>query len=279
MLQESGLDFADICERLGGFSGDVLRSVWKLVWSGELGSDSLDALRTRLSSTAARYQRRPRPRYATRARIPPGASGRWTLLSGPDRGFAAQADRDLARARQLLDLYGILHPRYPAGFDELLRHLELLEAQGEAVRTQLPGRSEADAFAAPGADEIWRASRGDSAQVVLSASDPANPFGLLMPWPPMSKAFHPRRTPGARVLIHEGRLVGYVTRSAHDMHTPDDLHDPAPLTALLRQLAAGSPVFLESIDGARPYETPWHDALVAAGFSPSRRGYLLRAGG
>lgn len=279
LLDEDGQDFSALSERLGGFSDDLLRSLWELVWSGEISSDSLDALRARLSSTSARYQRRSRPRYARRSRIQPGAAGRWSLLSTPDRGFASQPDRAMARARQLLDACGFLCPDSTAGFDELLPLLEHLASQGEASRSRLPGWGGAGMFAAPDAGEVWQASRGDHPRVVLSACDPANPFGSLIPWPPMTGAFRPRRSPGARVLIHDGRLVGFLTRTGRDLHTPGGLRVAAPLTTLLRKLAAGGPLFLESIDGARPYETSWHDALVEAGFSPSRRGYLLRASG
>lgn len=279
LLDEGGQDFSAFSARLGSFSDDLLRSLWELVWSGEISSDSLDALRARLSSTSARYQRRPRPRYASRTRIPPGAAGRWSLLSTPDRGFAPQRDRALAQARQTLYACGFLCPDNTAGFDELLPLLEHLESQGEASRSRLPAWGGAGVFAAPDADKVWQASRGDCPHVVLSACDPANPFGSLMPWPPMARAFRPWRSPGARVLIHDGRLAGYLARTGRDLHTPDGSSDPAPLTTLLRELAAGGPVFLESIDGARPYKTSWHGALVEAGFSPSRRGYLLRACG
>lgn len=282
LLQDDGLDFDRIMNNLGGFSDDILRSLWKLVWCGEVSSNSLAALRARLSSTASRFHRRPRPprpQYTTRERVLPGASGRWSLLSGPYSGFAAQADRELAQAGQLLDRCGILCRRTVAGFDELRPLLERLEAQGMASRTQLLGPGNDDEFAAPGVEQTWRASRDEDAQVVLSACDPANPFGGLVPWPELMNAYRPLRSRGARVLIDDGRLVGYVTRTGRHVHTPVDLTDPAPLLRLLRQTAVGRPVYLETVNGDPPYETPWHDALMAAGFSPSRRGYLLRATG
>lgn len=279
LLQDDGLDFDRIMNNLGGFSDDILRSLWQLVWCGEVSSNSLDALRARLSSTASRFHRRPRPRYTTRERLLPGASGRWSLLSGPRSGFAAQAERELAWAGQLLDRCGILCRRTAADFDELQPLLERLEAQGMALRTQLLEPGNDDEFAAPGVEQIWRASRDEDAHVVLSACDPANPFGILVPWPELMNAYRPLRSRGARVLIDGGRLVGYMTRTGRHVHTPVDLTDPAPLMRLLRQTAVGRPVYLETVNGDPPYETPLHDALVDAGFSPSRRGYLLRAVG
>lgn len=279
LLQEGGLDFTAVSEKLGGFRDDILRSLWKLVWSGEVSSDSLDALRARYSSVASRYQRRPRPRYATRGRLPPGAAGRWSLLSGPDSGFAAGADRQLAQARQLLDTQGILCRRTVAGFDDLRPLLERLEAQGRASRTQLLAPGNEDEFAAPGAGEAWQASRDNGTRVLVSADDPANAFGMLVPWPPMTRAYRPQRAPGARVLIDDGRLVGYLGRTGRRLHTPSDLRDPVPLMRLLQDAAVLGPVYLEAVDGAPPYETPWHEVLLDAGFSPSTRGYLLRTAG
>lgn len=279
LLDEDGLDFTGISERLGGFRDDILRSLWRMAWRGEVSSDSLDSLRARRSSTSSRHQRRPRPRYSTREGIPPGAAGRWALLSGPASGFAAESDRELAHARQLLDRWGVLCGRTIAGFDDLRPLLEALEAQGRASRTQLSALGSDDEFSAPGAGDVWRASRDDHARVELSAVDPANAFGMLVPWPAMTKAYRPQRSPGARVFIDDGRLVGYMTRTGRRIHTPTGLGDPAPLVRLLRQAALRRPVYLESIDGEVPYETVWHHALVDAGFSPSPRGYLLRTAG
>lgn len=279
LLAEDALDFAGLAKRLGGFPDDLLRTLWQLVWSGEVTSDSLAAWRSRRSSTASRHQRRSRPRYATRQRILPGASGRWTLLSGPASGFAAQTDRDLAQAAQLLDCYGILGPPTVADFDSLVPLLERLHGQGRAVPTRLLQSGDAQELAAPDVEAAWQASRRDRVQVVLAATDPANPFGLSIPWPTMANAYRPRRAPGARVLIHDGRLVGYLSRTRRHMHIPDAPIDSAALARLLHQAAGDGPLYLESVDDQAPYDTPWHEMLVKAGFSPSRRGYLLRSGG
>lgn len=276
LLREDGLDFDVMVDRLGGFPDDVSRSLWALVWSGEVTSDSLDPLRARRSSTSSRFHRRTTPRYASRQRVFAGASGRWRLLSGPDSGFAPEAERDLARTRLLLDRWGIVTRRTVPGWDVLQPLLAQFAARGEAsVRRWLePG----DGFAAPGAEAAWLASRRDGGHAVLSACDPANPFGNPVPWPAMTNGHRPRRAPGARVFIHEGCLVGYLSPTGREIHTPEDLADPLPLMQLLQQVAVHNPVYLESIDGEPPYGTPWHRPLVDAGFSPSRVGYLLRAG-
>lgn len=277
LLREDGLDWAAMVDRLGGFPDDVSRSLWALVWNGEVTSDSLDPLRARRSSISSRFHPRTTPRYASRRRVPTAASGRWRLLSGPDSGFAPEAERDLARARLLLDRWGIVTPRLATGWDVLQPLLAQLVARGEASAGRWPGPG--DGFTAPGAEAAWQASRRGGGHAALSACDPANPFGGPVPWPAMTNGHRPRRAPGARVFIHAGRLVGYMSRTGRDIHTPEDLTDPVPLTQLLQEVAAHHPVYLESIDGEPPYGTPWHGPLVDAGFSPSPVGYLLRAGG
>jgi len=278
LLAEGALELERIIERLGGFPDDVQRALWQLAWHGEVTSDSLGPLRARQGATAKRFHGRSRPRYTTRRRLLPGAGGRWRLLSGPCAGFAPASRRRLAAARQLLDRQGIVWPAAlpaeAAGIEDLVAALELLAARGQAQRCRLTAEA-GEAFLAPGAGEVWRQAAPRAASGVLAACDPANPFGACLPWPAMAGGCKPRRSAGARVLFLEGECVGYLPLARQALYTPRALASPGPALALL-QPAAGRPVFLESINGKAPYETPWHQELVRAGFSPSRRGYLLR---
>ncbi|MGA8261400.1 MAG: hypothetical protein WB783_14405 [Arenicellales bacterium] len=280
LLANGELEFEELRDRLGGFPGEILKSLWRLAWNGEATASSLDALRARQSSVASRYHRRPRPRYAARRRTLPGAAGRWSLLSGPRAGFAPEAERRLAVASQLLDRYGIVSRDSLAaeavGFDDLLPLFERLEAEGRAQRIRLMPSGGPAQFAAPGAEAVWRRSEAHSDAGMLSACDPANPFGVLVPWPVMTGDLRPARTAGARVLIQDGALVAYLSRRGRRIHTPRDLVDPGPPILLLKRSAGVDPLFLESVNGEAPYATPWHRHLVAAGFSPSRRGYLFK---
>jgi len=276
LLEEGAADFERISRRLGGFPDELLRALWRLVWSGEICSDSMAALRARRGAPAARYRGRPGPRYAARRRLLPGAAGRWSLLSGPDRGFAGSAERELAGARQLLDRCGIACARTVPEIDRMRPALEALERRGEAVRTRLLCGEDGVEWAAPGAADTWRAAPVDGKGIELAAADPANPFGTLLPWPGMRSGYRPRRAPGARVLIYGGRLVGYLERTGRRLQTPLDLDDLAPVLPILRRAAAGGPVYIEAVDERGPYDTPWHRAMVDAGFSPSPSGYLLR---
>jgi ATP-dependent helicase Lhr and Lhr-like helicase len=174
--------------------------------------------------------------------------------------------RDLALAGRALDRWGIACRRTVPGFDALRPQLERLEREGRVLRTSFLAKDDGDEFSAPAVVQAWRAARGDAAGVVLAACDPANPFGAVLPWPRMARQYRPRRVAGARVLIGGGRLLGYLTRTGRCIHTPVDLADPAPLVALLHRAAAGGPVYLQSVNGEGPYDTPWHGALVEGGF-------------
>lgn len=280
LLEQGGLEFEQLIGRLGGFPDDIMNTLWKLAWNGEVTSSSLDALRARRAVAATRYHPRPRPRYATRRRLPPGAVGRWTLLSGPGSGFAPESERRLALARQLLDRLGIACPATLAGeatgFDGWLPLFEQLRALGAAHRTRLLDAGGPVQFAAAGAEQVWNES-AEPAGGVLAACDPASPFGTALPWPPMMADHRPQRAPGARIFISDGKLSAYLARNGRRLYAAKDIDDPRPLIRLLKQTVGGNPLFLELINGERPYVTPWHRELVAAGFSPSRRGYLLRA--
>lgn len=281
LAEEDGCDFERISARLGGFGDDLLKTLWNLAWNGEATSDSLAALRARHSSTAARYHRRPRPRYAMRRRMLPGAAGRWRLLAGPRSGFAAESERELARAEQWLRYLGIVSRGTVAGEDDHYERLAPLLArlvdEGKASHDDLLGTGEPQ-YLAPGAETVWRDGKSMPAGRVLAACDPANPFGLFLPWPPMVSGYQPQRVPGARIGVDDGMLVGYLTRKGRGLYTPEGHRDVESVVGWLKRSAAGYPLFIETVNGESPGRTPWHGSLVRAGFSPSRRGYLLRSG-
>lgn len=278
LLQQPGVRFEHIVAQLNGFGDDVRRALWRLVWAGEASSDSLDALRARRSSSSSRLRGRRRSGYARRQRVLPGTAGRWRLLANPASGFAAAAERDHARVAQYLDRCGIVARFLTPGFDALEPRLAALESRGLAVRTRLLASGPGDEFSAPGAEYSWQVCEGDDEGAMLAAADPANPFGALLPWPPMKSRQRPGRMPGARVLIQAGRLLAWLSRDGRSLHTPRAQIDPAPVLALLRRSRQAQPLYLETIDGQGPYTTTWHEALLNAGFSVSRHAYLLRAG-
>ncbi|MBW3591935.1 MAG: ATP-dependent DNA helicase, partial [Actinobacteria bacterium] len=61
--------------------------------------------------------------------------------------------------------------------------------------------------------------------MVVAATDPANPYGGLLPWPDLEDA-RLARDAGAYVMLHNGDLVGYLDKGRRRL----TLLDPAAET-------------------------------------------------
>ena len=151
-------------------------------------------------------------------------------------------------------------------------------------------------FALPGAEARLRTRRQDdedSRTLVLGATDPANPWGSLLPWPREADAvFAPgraaQRVPGARVVLHEGKLLAWLGRGGQAMVTflpkeePEASHASKALAAALVDMARRRSriAMLITIDGAPALQSPFAKVLAEHGFA-ARRGALIyhRGGG
>ncbi len=125
-------------------------------------------------------------------RVPPPTQwrGHWSLVySASVRGAdASDEERNLARARQLLQRYGIVTreclENEAGGWDwsNLYRHLEMMELRGEARRGYFVRGLSGAQFALPEAVErlrVWRNQEDNDALIVLNACDPANVYGAV----------------------------------------------------------------------------------------------------
>src|SRR4029078_406505 len=100
--------------------------------------------------------------------------------------------------------------------------------------------------AAPGSEDRLREQpRDDSADatrpIVLAATDPANPYGAALSWPERSDDARPARTAGARVILRNGHLIGYLNRSGEQLLTflPDDEPQRSKVQAAIIDAIAG----------------------------------------
>jgi ATP-dependent Lhr-like helicase len=185
--------------------------------------------------------------------VPPSAEGRWTAIGSPhSRSLTEWAT---AFAQQLLARHGLVTrevasiEQLPGGFSTIYPVLRRMEETGRVRRGYFVAGLGAAQFAQPGAIDLLRATREDSetpAAVTLAATDPANPFGALLPWPgwsgteshggtesaatahagPMaiektaasaplkggSPGVRASRSAGARVVIVDGRLTAWIGR-------------------------------------------------------------------
>jgi ATP-dependent Lhr-like helicase len=300
LLAERGaLFFDDLAAVIGGFRNDVLAALWQMVWAGEITNDTLAPLRS-LRRGALRRGRSAGPgRRAFRSRRLskiPGSEGRWTLLAKSSGAAVKATERQTALAAQLLQRHGILtremvtSENVSGGFAGLYPVLKAMEESGRVRRGYFVAGLGAAQFAAPGASERLREPENDEAVAaeafVLAATDPANPYGAALPWPPKEDTqARPQRAAGARVILHRGSLVGYLGRTGQQLLT--FLPDTEPqrseareiLARTLAKLAApGSPVFVAKIDGVQPSESELTSSLVNAGFVATSRGLLHRGG-
>lgn len=206
-----------------------------------------------------------------------------------------------AQVQQLLDRHAILTREVvngeaiEGGFAGLYPLLRLLEERGEVRRGYFVAGLGAAQFAAPGAVDSLRSLRSvgsdigghlvddeegsgsDSGLVVLAATDPAQPYGSVLPWPETTG--RPARAVGAYVVIDDGACVAILERGGRSLVTFPAAHDnDAWIKALQNLVISGRLRSLEitKVDGLAVRETLWASRLESAGFTPSYRGFAFR---
>ncbi len=295
LLHERGaLFFAELQDLTGAFVGDLLPALWELVWSGEVTNDTLAPLRS-LGKPRRGERRRGRRSAAGRRAVPAGAEGRWSLATDPLAGNADGTERAAAQARQLLARHGVLTREavhgegLPGGFSAIYPVLKELEEAGRVRRGYFVEGLGATQFAQPGAEERLRrarSARGDSTERVrvLASTDPANPYGAALPWPDRTGA-RPARKAGSHVVIADGHLLAWVSRSGRRVLTflEETEGDADALRDVLAEALTRIPtprrrsaILVRTIDGESPADHPTAPHLRAAGFTPTSRGWVSR---
>jgi ATP-dependent Lhr-like helicase len=143
-------------------------------------------------------------------------------------------------------------------------------------------------FALPGAVDRLRASSREASEgaldpVVLAASDPANPFGTVLPWPETAQGGEggrPGRSAGAVVVIDGGRPTLYLAKGGRTATTfgasPEALVRATRAVAGLIGEGSLESLTVERADGGEVFGTPLDAALVAAGFHVTPKGLRIR---
>ena len=295
---------------------ELLLAVWELVWAGHATNDTLAPLRALVTggSRPAARRRAPSRRYGRRGvpvssrAGPPAAAGRWSLtpvasgvapaVTSPSRPADLDPTRRLhAVAEQLLDRHGVLTrgavvaERIPGGFAGVYPVLKAMEDAGRCRRGYFVDGLGGAQFAVPGAVDRLRALTDPPSSPhtqVLSAADPANPYGAALPWPERTATgtegerpgHRPGRKAGAVVILVDGDLVLYVERGGRTLLTftdhPDRLARAADALALAARDGALGRLAVEKADGGTVFDSPLARALTEAGFRPTARGLRLR---
>jgi len=212
-LKTRGASFlADIARGVRRLPNEVEDALWELVASGLVTGDGIAGLRTLLLPEAKRQPRRRHlralPGRGARRLMP---VGRWSLLRAPEPDASSRrpshdpAHAAEAAARRLLHRYGIVvrellaRERYAPPWRVLLSALRRMEARGEVRGGRFVEGLVGEQFALPEAVEALRAvrrQRADRKIVLVSAADPLNLVGILLP--------------GGRVSPYSGQVIAYL---------------------------------------------------------------------
>ena len=280
----------------GGYPKDTLDALWGLVWKGLITNDTLHALRA-YASPPERTRRSVRPQFRSRRLVPPSAEGRWTLApaaTGTPTSWAT------AMATQLLARHGVVTrdvaavEQLPGGFSAIYPVLRRLEETGRIRRGYFVAGLGAAQFAQPGAIDLLRDARdgGDEAALTLSATDPANPYGILVPWPlgDVGATEARSRRAGSRVVLVNGQLAAWIGRGDRQLivslpaDDPDRSRTGRALARELVRLATEAPegrrgLLVEEINGQPAATDPASQFLIEHGFTATSMGLQFRVVG
>ncbi|MDQ3752475.1 MAG: DEAD/DEAH box helicase [Actinomycetota bacterium] len=294
-LERGGaLFFRGIADAVGPRDDNaLLLALWELVWAGVVTNDTFAPLRgltgARGRSTRHTHGRRPRPGFPLRGG-PPEAAGRWSLMIAREE---SPTRRLHALGQQLLERYGVVTrgtvvaEGVAGGWAAVYPVLKALEEAGRCRRGYFVEGLGGAQFALPGAVDRMRAMGGthdEPATQVLAATDPANPYGAALGWPPRDEeatGHRAGRKAGAVVVLVGGELAVYVERGGRTLLSysegPEVLRSAADALALAARDGLLGRLAVEKADGEAVFDTPFARALIEAGFRHTSKGLRVRA--
>ena len=286
----------------GGFPKETVEALWALVWKGLITNDTLHALRAYLRPPERARRAARTTSFRSRRLVPPSAEGRWTAVTPGQHSITEWAT---AFSQQLLTRHGIVTREVtaietiPGGFSAIYPVMRRMEDTGRVRRGYFVAGLGAAQFAQPGAIDLLRAARELTEEpyvVTLAATDPANPYGGLLPWPSVAAAdgatevrelVRPSRSAGARVILIDGNLTAWISRGdrvlliALPADDPDRSRVGRALAQELVTLAQRAPEgergwLIEEINGMPAARDPSAAFLLEAGFTVTAMGLQLR---
>ena len=301
-LATGGAQYLDqLAERAGLAERTALAALWRLAAAGRVSNDSFAPLRLlwaapeAVRAMAPGAHRRARHDAALRARLRSSVTGRWSALERGDGAVApaplsnaqgaqpeartgARAERlaparDLARERaeMLLKRNGIVTREMlglegePLAWHEISFALRRMEYAGSIRRGYFIRALSGEQYALPAALEMLAAARNVSRQspVALSAVDPANPYGAVLPGCGVA------REAGNFVVLRAGRAtLGLAGRALMSLDSLDDEVFSAAVGALI---GLRRKVVVDTIDGAPALDSVRVGAMAAMGFHSDGR--------
>lgn len=246
-LERQGASFVDELARATGLAPTALETgLAELVARGLVNADSFAGLRVLLS---------PASRRGSAPWTGVDSAGRWSLLAPPSMTPPEREAALVTIARALLARWGVLcrkllerEPSAPP-WGELLRVLRRLEDRGELRGGRFLAGLPGEQFALPEALAALRASRREAARaeprwLVVSACDPLNLTGILLPGERLPAVSAHRLVlrdgmPVASLGPGEPRVLADLAPAEHDtLQALLGRAPPAPAPAVRRYLAA-----------------------------------------
>lgn len=198
-------------------------------------------------------------------------------------------ERMLALAENMLDRYGIISRQaviaenIPGGFPSMQTLCRSMEDSGRIMRGRFVEGLGGAQFADRQTIDRLRDLAPHATQtrqympVALSANDPANLWGNLLPWPAHPATLVPTRRAGALVVISGGKLLIYLAQGGKKMlvwQEKDELLPPEVFLALTTALRREPRLrfTLTEVNDQPVRQTPMFTLLREAGFSSSPQG-------
>ena len=280
--------FAQIQLAVGGFPNELVDRLWDLVWKGVVTNDTFHALRAFTRTATGKKAPSRAGTFRSRRVAPASTQGRWSLV--PEVS-ANPTQRGTALAQQLLSRYGLVVREVAAaetlagGFSAVYPIFKAMEEAGRIRRGYFVAGLGATQFAGAGALDLLRSMRDEPETpetVMLSATDPANPYGALVKWPAQGLM----RIAGASVILVNGALAAYVGRGEKQLTVflPED--EPtrsnmarAVASTLASLVTEGTrrALLVAEINDEPASRSPLAPFLAEAGFAATGLGYQMRA--
>ncbi len=267
--------FTEIYQGTGGGPPDErLEALWDLVWAGLVTNDTLQPVRAYLGHRKRKGTGKP----GLSSRFPAHSGGRWSLTPRAD---ATDTERATAWAQVLLSRQGVVArdtvaaEGLPGGFTSVYPVLSHMEETGKIRRGYFVEGLGGAQFALPGAVDRLRRG-GPVAPIALAATDPANVYGSVLPWPAAGARL--AREPGAYVVLAGGELLAYLDRSRSGLWVfPAAKDQPEVIASALAGIARRHRRFnLQVVNGTPAAAAPLAPALTEWGFAPAPKGLSFR---
>jgi ATP-dependent Lhr-like helicase len=308
-LRQQGASFQATIHQAagGGFPNDTTDALWELVWAGLITNDTFHPVRGLLVGKdkdthrgTGGYLPPGSPGFIERQRARRGGDrvgqGRWSLVQQRRVAPATPAEWSAGVAQQMLVRNGIVMretgaaENVPGGYPAVYPALKLMEENGWVRRGMFVGGMGAAQFATPAAVDMLRSLRHPSERpeaVHLAASDPANPYGSLLPWIDDKSEHSMARAAGASVILVNGRLAAFFRRRnpALRVFLPDEEPDRGQVArelakklaqVAIRRQSRRSGLLIATINDAPAGEHTLARFLEESGFVPTAAGFQMR---